>query len=509
MSEKETLLEEYKAYKVNNILHKSFLIVLFVLVILLYFLYSDIYIRDVPLGTWIVLRILPISLSILFLALSISPIRKNKKIILYSYYALLSSLMLMMLGITIRTYQSELFSSSIFGIIIIVFAIFMLAKTGYKTLLILYVIPIILIVAYHFLNQIQVSAKELADYGNPAVILIGALILSHVQERMRFKEFSLNYNLNKEKNRSDTLYREVLKNTENLEEANVNLEHKTHEIEAQRDEILSQRDLVIDQKQHIERQNSIMSDSISYAQKIQQAVLPNFDSLKFKRKYLSDSFIVYRPKDQVSGDFYWADQINGNMIIAVADCTGHGVPGAFLSMLGVSFLNEIVNRQKEVSPNQILNQLRNYVKGTLKQTGERFEARDGMSMGLIMISPDRKLLQFAGSYIPLYIYRNKQCIIYKADRNPIGIHHKEIESFTNHRINIEANDTLYLFTDGYADQFNASLTEKFKISRFKKLLTEICDLPLSKQKAILENRFVEWKGDNEQIDDVTVVGLRL
>lgn len=509
MSEKETLLEEYKAYKVKNILHKSFLIVLFVLVILLYFLYSDIYIRDVPLGPWIILRTLPILLSILYLALSISPLRSNKRVMLYAYYALLSSLMLMMLGITIRTYQTELFSSSIFGIIIIIFTIFMLAKTGYKTLMLLYAIPIILIATYHFIFQIQVSTKELADYGNPAVIMLGALLLSQIQERMRFKEFSLNYNLSQEKIRSDKLYQEVLKNTENLEEANVNLEHKTHEIEAQRDEILSQRDLVIDQKLYIERQNRIMTDSISYAQKIQQAVLPNFDSLKYKQKYLSDSFIVYRPKDQVSGDFYWADQINGNMIIAVADCTGHGVPGAFLSMLGVSFLNEIINRQKEMLPAQILNQLRNYVKTTLKQTGERFEARDGMSMGLIMISPDRKLVQFAGSYIPLYIYRNKQCTIYKADRNPIGIHYNEIESFTNHTINIEANDTLYLFTDGYADQFNASLTEKFKISRFKKFLSEIYDLPLSKQKTILENRFDEWKGDNEQIDDVTVVGLRL
>jgi serine phosphatase RsbU (regulator of sigma subunit) len=428
---------------------------------------------------------------------------------LNAYYTLLSSLMLMMLGITIRTYQTELFSSSIFGIIIIIFAIFMLAKTSYKTLVLLYIIPIVVIVAYHFIFHIQISTKELADYGNPAVILLGALILSHVQERMRFKEFSLNYILNQEKIRSEKLYQEVLKKTENLEEANVNLEHKTHEIEAQRDEILSQRDLVIEQNQHIEKQNRSVADSITYAQKIQQAVLPNFDNLKFKQKYLSDSFIIYKPKDQVSGDFYWADEINGNLIVAVADCTGHGVPGAFLSMLGVSFLNEIINRQKELSPGQILDRLRRYVKDTLNQTGERFEARDGMSMGLVIINPEKKTLQYAGAYIPLYLYRNKHCTILKADRNPIGIHYKEIEAFTNHTINLEKNDSLYLFTDGYADQFNTSGKEKFKISRFKNLLSDISDLPLSEQKIILEKSFIEWKGENEQIDDVTIVGLKL
>lgn len=193
----------------------------------------------------------------------------------------------------------------------------------------------------------------------------------------------------------------------------------------------------------------------------------------------------------------------------MADCTGHGVPGAFLSMLGVSFLNEIINRQKELSANQILNQLRTYVKNTLKQTGQKYEARDGMNMGLVIINHKQNTLQYAGAYIPLYLYRNKQRTVINADRNPIGIHYKEIESFTNHSIDIQANDTLYLFTDGYADQFNSTGNKKFKRSGLNALLTEICELPMSKQKTILENSFIEWKGNYEQIDDVTVVGLKL
>ncbi len=385
----------------------------------------------------------------------------------------------------------------------------MLAKSGYKTLLTLYIVPIALITVYHLVFSIGVSAKELADFGNPAVILLGALLLAHIQERMRFKQFILNFNLTQERNRSEELYNEVLKKTENLEEANVNLEQKNYEIEAQRDEILSQRDLVIEQNTQIEKQNRYLADSIIYAQKIQQAVLPNLDRLKQKYSHLSDFFILHKPKDKVSGDFYWADQVNENLIIAVADCTGHGVPGAFLSMLGVSFLNEIINRQKELSANQILNQLRTYVKTTLKQTGQKYEARDGMNMGLVIINHKQNTLQYAGAYIPLYLYRNKQRTVINADRNPIGIHYKEIESFTNHSIDIQANDTLYLFTDGYADQFNSTGNKKFKRSGLNALLTEICELPMSKQKTILENSFIDWKGNYEQIDDVTVVGLKL
>ncbi len=509
MNDKEAIAKEYKEHKVNSILHKSSLLMLFMLVVLLYFLYSDLYIRDVPIGGWIFLRILPITLGIIFLAFSITPIRKKRRIMLAAYFTMLSSLMLMMLGITIRTYQTELFSSSIFGIIIIIFAIFMLAKTGYKTLVALYSIPILLIIAYHIIFQIEISTKELADYGNPGVILLGALILAHLQERMRFKEFSLNYTLNLEKNRSEKLYHEVLKKTKSLEEANIDLEQKTHEIEAQRDEILSQRDLVIEQKKHIEKQNENLSDSIAYAQKIQQAVLPKTDKLYENNNGPKDFFILYKPKDLVSGDFYWADQVNEKLIIAVADCTGHGVPGAFLSMLGVSFLNEIINRQKELKANQILNQLRTYVKATLKQTGKRFETRDGMSMGLIILDMVNMEMQYSGAYIPLYLYRNGQSIVYKADRNPIGIHHKEIESFTNHSIQLQNNDSLYLFTDGYIDQFNEQGLEKFKNSRFKSLIGEVCKMPMSIQKEKLEASFASWKGNHEQIDDVTVIGLRV
>ena len=277
----------------------------------------------------------------------------------------------------------------------------------------------------------------------------------------------------------------------------------------QRDEILSQRDLVIEQKKHIEKQNENLSDSIAYAQKIQQAVLPKTDKLYENNNGPKDFFILYKPKDLVSGDFYWADQVNEKLIVAVADCTGHGVPGAFLSMLGVSFLNEIINRQKELKANQILNQLRTYVKATLKQTGKRFETRDGMSMGLIILDMVNMEMQYSGAYIPLYLYRNGQSIIYKADRNPIGIHHKEIESFTNHKIQLKSNDALYLFTDGYIDQFNEQGLEKYKYSRFKSLIAEVCKMPMSIQKEKLEASFTSWKGNHEQIDDVTVIGLRV
>lgn len=249
-----------------------------------------------------------------------------------------------------------------------------------------------------------------------------------------------------------------------------------------------------------------ITDSIEYASRIQTAILPPVDYIS---SVIPDHFILYKPRDIVSGDFYWITHKEGRIIVAVVDCTGHGVPGAFMSMLGFAFLNEIVNKEKDINANEILNQLRKYVKESLHQTGKDDEAKDGMDIALCIIDPAKQKMQYSGAYNPLYLVRNDDLISLKADRMPIGIHIVEKESFTNHEIDIHKGDIIYIFTDGYIDQFGGDDSRKFKIAPFKKLLISLKDKPMNKQKEKLEKEFDKWKGNRDQIDDVLVMGIKI
>jgi len=253
-------------------------------------------------------------------------------------------------------------------------------------------------------------------------------------------------------------------------------------------------------------QKKQITDSIEYASRIQTAILPPGD---FITKLIPQHFIFFKPRDVVSGDFYWVTHKNNKMIIAAVDCTGHGVPGAFMSMLGFAFLNEIVNKEIDLNANIILNQLRNYVKKSLHQTGKENETKDGMDAALCIIDKENQELQFAGAYNPLYLIRDNKLEQIKGDRMPIGIYVHEKESFTNHIIKLQENDIIYLFTDGYADQFGGPNGKKFRNSAFKNLLTAIHDKSMKEQKEILEKTFYEWKGNREQIDDILIIGIRI
>ncbi len=259
------------------------------------------------------------------------------------------------------------------------------------------------------------------------------------------------------------------------------------------------KDLLAFQKKQI-------TDSIEYASRIQTAVLPPGEYIS---KLIPEHFIFYKPRDIVSGDFYWITHKEGKTIIAAVDCTGHGVPGAFMSMLGFAFLNEIVNKSTEIKASAILNQLRDYVKESLHQTGKDDETKDGMDIALCIIDTDNFKLQYSGAYNPLYLIRNENLISLKADRMPIGIHLIEKESFTNHEIDIQKGDTIYVFTDGYVDQFGGPDVRKFKLLPFKEMLLKIKDQSMDEQKRLLEEQFNVWKGDSEQIDDVLVMGIRI
>jgi len=312
-----------------------------------------------------------------------------------------------------------------------------------------------------------------------------------------------------------------------IAEANEELNQQNEEITAQRDEIESQRDIVINQKEKIEEIYYEISESINYATRLQGAILPESQILE---KYISDHFVLFKPKDKVSGDFYWWANVENHTIITAADSTGHGVPGAFMSMLGASFLREIVQKEYVTHTGVILRKLRKEIIKALKQKGEMGEQKDGMDMAIISIDHETNIVQYSGANNPLYIVTSKHqgfktldaldsfkslmdygaLSLYevKPNKMPIAIFDK-MNTFTTHEIQLEKGDQLYMFSDGYADQFGGPKNKKFKYKPFKKLLLENADKPMSEQKEILNQAFEGWKGNTEQIDDVVVVGVKI
>jgi serine phosphatase RsbU (regulator of sigma subunit) len=228
----------------------------------------------------------------------------------------------------------------------------------------------------------------------------------------------------------------------------------------------------------------------------------------FKANF-EDFFIFFKPRDIVSGDFYWIGEDDKSIYFTVADCTGHGVPGAFMSTLGISTLNEIISNNRSLQANKVLNLLRNKTMKSLHQTGKEGEASDGMDISFCMLNKDRKKLQYAGAYNPLFIFQNGEFKEYKANRMPIGIYYGEEIPFTNYAISVEKGDTVYLFSDGYSDQFGGADGSKYKKSNLKKLLSEIYYRPLAEQRSILEAELAKWQGSMAQVDDITIIGVRI
>lgn len=286
------------------------------------------------------------------------------------------------------------------------------------------------------------------------------------------------------------LEQQVKQRTRELEEANT-------EIEAQRDMATSQRDQIASQKKEI-------TDSINYAERIQRSLLPQSALLK---KVLPEYFILYKPRDIVSGDFYWMGEKDGMLYIAAADCTGHGVPGAFMSMLGISFLNEILNKTDAKNPDEILGLLRKYIISSLKQDGYEGRSKDGIDMSLVSFDKTYKSLSYAGANNPLYLVRKGELREFKADSMPVGIHDR-LDPFTLHTLDLERGDTFYMFSDGYADQFGGPREKKFMYSNFKNLILTIQPKSMREQEKILNDTIEAWKGDISQIDDIVIIGIR-
>ncbi|MCS6821532.1 MAG: SpoIIE family protein phosphatase [Microscillaceae bacterium] len=251
-------------------------------------------------------------------------------------------------------------------------------------------------------------------------------------------------------------------------------------------------------------------DSIAYAMKIQEILLPSED---FIRNTLPECFVFYQPKDIVSGDFYWLKRVGDWIYVAAADCTGHGVPGALLSTIGITQLNEIVLLRNFTKVSEILDELRKrVVELFLQNDGER-KINDGMDIAICGLSIETKVLHYAGADNGLYLFQNidgeRKFIHIKPDKMPIGYHPNLHKPFTNHEIQLQQGDVFYLFSDGYTSQFGGDKNETLKTKRFKELLHCIHNEPMPKQKEIIEQTINQWKGNQEQTDDMLVLGVRI
>jgi len=347
----------------------------------------------------------------------------------------------------------------------------------------------------------------LVPHGFLVFILVVFFVLSTDQTR--------SFNLSVERGKE---LQEMKDNLENI------IEDRTKVIKAQNEEFKTQSDSleeayfeIMRNKNVIEKSHKSMTDSILYAKLIQQAVLPSPEIIGM---ILPEHFIFSQASHIVSGDFYFIKQVRQYTIVCAIDCTGHGVPGAFLSMLGTALINEIVINKEITKANLVLDELRDQIKKSLQQTGREGERQEGMDIAFCSIDLETMRMSFAGAHNPLWLFRpvnenesvsgnlNYDLIELPADRQSVSINLKE-KPFTEKTIDLESGDIFYLFTDGYSSQFSYKTGATYKSNRFKELLSQICHLPAPEQKAIIEESFNEWKGNTPQTDDVLVIGVRI
>jgi serine phosphatase RsbU (regulator of sigma subunit) len=258
------------------------------------------------------------------------------------------------------------------------------------------------------------------------------------------------------------------------------------------------------EKNELELKNRNLTDSLIYAQKIQDALLP---SETYFRRYFNESFIFFRPKDIVSGDFYWIGEKGGRIFIVAADCTGHGVPGALMSVIGTNLINKAINEDNIESPSVILAVLNKALENTF--SGEKNIGtiiRDGMDIGICRIDIPKRKMVFAGAFFPLYMIRDSSLTEIKGDKIIIGLNPDE-KPYTDQELDIREGDIFYIFSDGFVDQFGGADDKKFMYRRFKYLLTRIHTFSVDDQKSILDEEVRSWMGKNVQVDDIMVIGF--
>jgi serine phosphatase RsbU (regulator of sigma subunit)/HAMP domain-containing protein len=303
--------------------------------------------------------------------------------------------------------------------------------------------------------------------------------------------------------KDDSLGHALLKMRDGLSENERVLEHKVVE---RTEQVVKQKEEIQEKTKELETLFKQVTDSIHYAKRIQEAILP---PLSLVKSILPESFILYKPKDIVSGDFYWIDKKNDWSYFAAVDCTGHGVPGAFMSIVGYNLLKDILNNSNAITPAAIMDKMNDGVANTLHSGSSDNQTKDGMDMTLCALNYKTLELQFAGAFNPLYIVRNNELLQFKADKFPIGMFIGEKQNFTNNSVQLQNGDNVYIFSDGYADQFGGPKGKKYMAGNFRELLKEMSKLPIENQSINLNQTIEEWRGNLEQVDDILVIGIKV
>ena len=353
-------------------------------------------------------------------------------------------------------------------------------------------------------ETIPERSDEIGEMNHALKELIGALEgTTQFAYEVGSGNFESNY---KPLSDQDTLGHALLKMRYNLAENERILEKKVIE---RTEEVVRQKEEIETKNEQLEILYKQVTDSIRYAKRIQEAILP---PARIVNEVLPQSFVLYKPKDIVSGDFYWVEKKNGRSMVAAVDCTGHGVPGAFMSIVGYNLLKDIVTNSDLVTPSVIMDLMSEGVNRTLhnKTADDSNQTKDGMDMTMLSIDFENRVAEFSGAFNPLYLVRGKELLQYKADKFPIGLRiSDQLQHFSNQKIDLQKGDTLYIFSDGYADQFGGDKGKKFMAGRFRELLVEVAQLPIEKQKEKLNYTIESWRGVHEQVDDILVIGVRV
>ena len=464
-----------------------------------YFLYADIYVNHFMPAAYA--RLPVISMTAIFAGVSLVP-RWYQRWGYQLHHLCLFTVMAMMTFILSQSGEKPFYNSAITACVMVILIVLVEERGGLKVTLPIYLIPAISCGVYFFM--IDLPRQKAMMLGNPVIFIFVCLAYSKVQENFRWRDFLNMKTIELQKKEAEGLYNELL--------------IKNNEIVNQKDEIYTQNQALLQlvstveqQSQAIQLQNSKITSSIAYAQRLQSVILPQ--EQRFAQALGPDNyFILYQPRDIVSGDFYWLYSDADQFILAVVDCTGHGVPGAFMSVIGSQLLTELVELRQVYSPDKILNEMHRQVRRILKQ--DQSDSRDGMDIQLIRWQKDQQTLQFAGAMTPCYCLTlaNGQLLEIRADRKAIGGEQAEEERlFTLQEIEVTSPTLLYLCTDGYQDQFGGPKGKKFMSSQLKTLLASLADQPLKDQETILAHTIEDWRalGNEQQVDDITIVGLRI
>ena len=350
-------------------------------------------------------------------------------------------------------------------------------------------------------ERIRPRGDEIGEMGNALNELINSM-----HQTTKFAEETGAGNFNAAYtplSKDDNLGHSLIKMRDNLAENERSLEQKVKE---RTEEVVRQKEEIEVKNGELEVLYKQVTDSILYAKRIQEAILPPDSYIK---ELVPNSFVLFKPKDIVSGDFYWFDKKEEMVYFSAVDCTGHGVPGAFMSLVGHNVLKDIVNNTKLKKPGEMLNKMREMVVKTLHADTDENRAKDGMDMTLCAINYATLELQYAAAYNPLYIIRNGELIEHPANKFPIGAFVGERKDFDNRTVQLEKGDTIYLFSDGYADQFGGPKGKKFMVGNFRKLLLKVSEAPITEQKKILDESLMQWQDTHEQVDDILLIGVKI